>query len=92
MVTKMGLSEASLWRARAGQARRVVGMLSPRDAALVEAYANAKTVPVQPRSKALGSIPLYQSKSSVETTRDLDRQAEVVCQTKPHRLAALAED
>ena len=28
-----------MWRARAGQARRVAGMLSPRDAALLEAYA-----------------------------------------------------
>jgi hypothetical protein len=37
--TKLGLSEAMLWRARAGQARRVAGMLSPRDAALLEAYA-----------------------------------------------------
>lgn len=39
MVTKLGLSETLLWRARAGQARRVAGMLSPRDAALLEAYA-----------------------------------------------------
>ena len=39
MMTKLGLSETMLWRARAGQARRVAGMLSPRDAALVEAYA-----------------------------------------------------
>jgi len=38
-VTKMGLSETLLWRARAGQARRVAGMLSPRDAAILEAYA-----------------------------------------------------
>jgi len=38
-VTKMGLPETLLWRARAGQARRVAGMLSPRDAALLEVYA-----------------------------------------------------
>ena len=38
-VTKLGLSETLLWHARAGQARRVAGMLSPRDAALLEAYA-----------------------------------------------------
>jgi hypothetical protein len=38
-VTKLGLSETMLWRARAGQARRIGGMLSPRDAALLEAYA-----------------------------------------------------
>lgn len=38
-VTKMSLSETLLWNARAGQARRVASMLSPRDAALVEAYA-----------------------------------------------------
>src|SRR5258705_11674032 len=31
-------SGTMLWRARAGQARRVAGMLSPRDAALLEAY------------------------------------------------------
>jgi hypothetical protein len=38
-MTKMGLSETLLWYARAGQARRVASMLSPQDAALVEAYA-----------------------------------------------------
>ncbi len=38
-VTKLGLSETMLWCARAGQARRVAVMLSPRDAALLEAYA-----------------------------------------------------
>jgi hypothetical protein len=38
-VTKSGLSETLLWRARAGQARRVASMLSARDAALLEAYA-----------------------------------------------------
>ena len=38
-VTKMGLSETLPWNARAGQARRVASMLSPRDAALVEAHA-----------------------------------------------------
>jgi len=39
MLSKVGLSEALMWRARAGQARRIASMLSPRDAALVEAYA-----------------------------------------------------
>ena len=38
-VTKLGLLETTLWRARAGQARRVAGMLSALDAALLEAYA-----------------------------------------------------
>jgi len=38
-VTKLGFSETMLWRARARQARRVAGMLSPRDAALLETYA-----------------------------------------------------
>jgi hypothetical protein len=38
-VTKLGLSETMLWHARAGQARRVAGMLSPRDAVLLGAYA-----------------------------------------------------
>jgi hypothetical protein len=38
-VTQSGLSETLLWHARAGQARRVAGMLSSRDAALLEAYA-----------------------------------------------------
>ncbi len=37
--TKPNLGAALMWRARAGQARRVASMLSPRDAALVEAYA-----------------------------------------------------
>jgi hypothetical protein len=40
MATKLNLSETMLWRARAGQARRVAGMLSPRDAALLEAFAS----------------------------------------------------
>src|SRR6266851_1307951 len=35
MISKAGLSETLMWRARAGQARRVASMLSPRDAALV---------------------------------------------------------
>jgi hypothetical protein len=39
MINKMSLSETLKWRARAGQARRIASMLSPRDAALVEAYA-----------------------------------------------------
>jgi hypothetical protein len=39
VMTQVGLSEILRWHARAGQARRVAGMLSPRDAALVEAYA-----------------------------------------------------
>jgi hypothetical protein len=39
MVTKAGPSETlALW-ARAAQARRVAGMLSPKDAQLAEAYA-----------------------------------------------------
>ena len=38
-MTQLGLSEILRWHARAGQARRIAGMLSPRDAALVEAYA-----------------------------------------------------
>jgi len=38
-MTQIGLSEILRWHARAGQARRIAGMLSPRDAALVEAYA-----------------------------------------------------
>jgi hypothetical protein len=40
MATKPDLSETMLWCARAGQARRVAGMLSPRDAALLEAFAS----------------------------------------------------
>jgi hypothetical protein len=36
-VTQSSLSETLLWHARAGQARRVAGMLSSRDAALREA-------------------------------------------------------
>jgi len=39
VMTQVGLSEILRWHARAGQARRVASMLSPRDAALVEAYA-----------------------------------------------------
>jgi hypothetical protein len=39
MISKESLSETMMWRARAAQARRIASMLSPRDAALVEAYA-----------------------------------------------------
>ncbi len=38
-MIQLALSEILRWHARAGQARRIAGMLSPRDAALVEAYA-----------------------------------------------------
>ncbi len=39
MASKAGPSETLAWWARAAQARRVAGMLSPRDARLAEAYA-----------------------------------------------------
>lgn len=39
MATKLSLSETLQWHARAGQARRIGVMLSPRDSALLEAYA-----------------------------------------------------
>jgi hypothetical protein len=39
MISKASLSETRMWRARAGQARRIASMLPPRDAALVETYA-----------------------------------------------------
>jgi hypothetical protein len=39
MISKTGLSETLVWRARAEQARRVASMLSLRDAAVVETYA-----------------------------------------------------
>jgi hypothetical protein len=39
VISKQSLSETLMWRARAGRARRIASMLSPRDAALVEAYA-----------------------------------------------------
>ena len=39
MATKAGPSETLAWWARAAQARRVAGMLSPKDAQLAEAYA-----------------------------------------------------
>ena len=39
MVGKARPSENLAWWARAAQARRVAGMLSPRDAQLAEAYA-----------------------------------------------------
>jgi hypothetical protein len=47
---------------------------------------------MHPLSTALGSIPLYQSSPNVEIARALDRQPKVVCQTEPHKLAALIED
>ena len=39
MVDEASPLEALAWSARAAQARRVAGMLSPRDAKLAEAYA-----------------------------------------------------
>ena len=39
MVGKASPSETLAWWARAAQARRIAGMLSPRDAQLAEAYA-----------------------------------------------------
>jgi hypothetical protein len=39
MVSKASPSETLAWLARAAQARRVAGMLPPRDAQLAEAYA-----------------------------------------------------
>jgi hypothetical protein len=38
-MTKAARSEASIWYARAEQARRIAGMLPPHDAKLVLAYA-----------------------------------------------------
>ena len=68
-VIKLSLSEALLWRARAGQARRVAGMLSPRDAALLEAYARE----CEDCARAASIERVYRSTSNVETTRTLDR-------------------
>jgi hypothetical protein len=39
MASKASPSETLAWWARAAQARRIAGMLSPRDARLAEAYA-----------------------------------------------------
>jgi hypothetical protein len=39
MASTVNPSETLAWWARAAQARRVAGMLSPRDAQLAEAYA-----------------------------------------------------
>jgi hypothetical protein len=39
MASNAGPSETLSWSARAAQARRVAGMLSPRDAQLAEAFA-----------------------------------------------------
>jgi len=39
MASKASPSETLAWWTRAAQARRVAGMLSPRDARLAEAYA-----------------------------------------------------
>ena len=90
MISKAGLSETLMWRARPGQARRVASMLSPRDAALVEAYAReCDDRPAQPLSKALGSIRVDRSRSNVGTTEALGRQPKVVSQIKPHEHAAL---
>jgi hypothetical protein len=38
-MSVVGLSETQVWTGRAVQARRLAGMLSPGDAALLEAYA-----------------------------------------------------
>ena len=51
MVGKASPSETLAWWARAGQARRVAGMLSPQDAQLAEAYA------VECEDQARGASP-----------------------------------
>jgi hypothetical protein len=64
----MALSETLIWRARAGQARRVAGMLSQRDAALLEAYARE----CEDRARAAFSFENARltSDTSVESGKD----------------------
>jgi hypothetical protein len=86
-VTKMGLSETLLWRARAEQPVALLGCcLREMLRSLKPMPESAKTTPVQPLSKALEPIGVYQSISNVETTRALDRQSEIDCQIRPHEL------
>ena len=62
----MGLSETLLWYARAGQARRIASMSSPRDAALVEAY--ARECEAQARVASIEGIKVN-TRQSVEIRR-----------------------
>jgi hypothetical protein len=64
----MDRSEALLWHARAGQARRIAGMLSPRDAALIEAYARE----CEDRARAVASIE--SSRASTRLSVDIQRE------------------
>ena len=88
MISKAGLSETLTWRARAGQARRVASMLSPRDAALVEAY--ARECDDSARAPSIEGSRV-DTRRSVEIQRRDDRsfQPKVVSQIKPHEHAAL---
>jgi hypothetical protein len=92
MISKAGLSETLMWRARAGQARRVAMpacCLHETLRSLKPTPENAMTVPAQPLSKALGSIRVDRSRSNVGTIEALGRQPKVVSQIKPHEHAAL---
>jgi hypothetical protein len=54
MASTVSPSETLAWWARAAQARRVAGMLSPRDAQLAEAY--AAECEDQAREASFGSL------------------------------------
>jgi hypothetical protein len=65
-------------------------MLSPQDAALVEAYARECDDIARASSiEGARSISVDQSRSNVGTTEALGRQPKVVSQIKPHEFAGL---
>ncbi len=92
-VTKMGLAETLLLGALARD--RPAGLpgccLREMLRSLKPTPENAKTAPVQPPSKALELMRVYQSISNV-MTEILDRWPEADCEIRPHKLAALLVD
>ena len=77
-----------MWRARAGQARRVASMLSPRDAALVEAYARECDDSARASSIEGARVDTRRSVDiQCRDDRSFGRQPKVVSQIKPHEFA-----
>jgi hypothetical protein len=57
MASKASPSETLAWSAHAAQARRVAGMLSPRDAQLAEAYPPSEIGEIVPPSAVEDKTP-----------------------------------
>ncbi len=77
----IGQSETQVWNARAAQARRLASMLSPGDAALLEAYATECDDRVR---ATLCKITERHLPSGIARARDPDQTA----RQAPHRKRA----